>query len=179
MHGPLEDPSPLRHAAVLGLILPGEDERPHSERLLLIERSPELRSHAGQLAFPGGKPEPEDRDLLHTALREAEEEVGLDASRVTVLGRLGEVPTPTGYMIIPFVGRVGGDWRPRSTSPEVRRILTPRLSQLAEPSIHRVTDRRRWRGRTWELHEYAIAEPPLWGATARMVWDLLSRMGEP
>ena len=106
-----------------------------------------MRSHAGQLAFPGGKPEPEDRDLLHTALREAEEEVGLDVSSVSVLGRLGEVPTPTGFMIIPFVGRVEGDWVPRRTSPEVHRILTPRLSRLAEPSIHRVTDRRRWRGR--------------------------------
>jgi 8-oxo-dGTP pyrophosphatase MutT (NUDIX family) len=162
----------------LGLILPGEVDEQHAERLLLIERSAELRSHAGQLAFPGGKPEPEDRDLLQTALREAQEEVGLDPSVVRVLGRLGEVPTPTGYMIIPFVGRVEGAWTPRRTSPEVRRILTPRLSHLAEPSIHRVTDRRRWRGRTWELHEYAIAEPPLWGATARMVWDLLSRMGE-
>lgn len=136
-----------------------------------------LRSHAGQLAFPGGKPEPGDRDLLQTALREAEEEVGLDPSVVNVLGRLGEVPTPTGFMIIPFVGRVEGNWTPRGTSPEVRRILTPRLSRLADPSIHRVTDRRRWRGRVWDLHEYAIADPPLWGATARMVWDLMSRLG--
>lgn len=149
------------------------------QRLLLIERSTQLRNHGGQLAFPGGKPEQDDADLLSTALREAEEEVGLDRDAVHVLGRLEEVPTPTGFMIVPFVGRIASDWQPRITSPEVHRVLTPSLARLADPAIHRVTDTRRWRGRTWELHEYAIADPPLWGATARMVWDLLTRMGPP
>ncbi len=179
MEGPFADPAPLRYAAVIGLILP-ECSRPQPRpgpRLLLIERSEQLRNHAGQLAFPGGKPEPGDSDLLATALREANEEVGLVREQVTVLGRLEEVPTPSGFMIVPFVGRVEGDWVPRGTSPEVTRVLTPPLSLLAEPSIHRVTDRREWRGRMWELHEYAIGDPPLWGATAAMVRDLLSRMG--
>lgn len=176
MHGPLDDPSPLRHAAVLGLILPESEPEP-GPRLLLIERSSQLSSHAGQIAFPGGKPEAGDRDLLSTALREAEEEVGLDAGRVDILGRLGEVPTPTGFMIIPFVGRVGPGWEPRITSGEVVRILTPTFTQLTDPSIHRITAVREWRGRSWELHEYAISQPPLWGATARMVWDLLVRIG--
>jgi 8-oxo-dGTP pyrophosphatase MutT (NUDIX family) len=184
----MEDPAPLRHAAVIGLILPPAappdpvsqaarfDDAP---RLLLIERAAGLRSHAGQLAFPGGKPEPVDTDLLATALREAREEVGLDPHRVQILGRLDSVPTPSGFMIVPYVGRVDADWTPRCNSSEVRRVLTPSLARLAEPSIHRVTDRRSWRGRVWELHEYAIADPPLWGATARMVWDLLRRLGTP
>jgi 8-oxo-dGTP pyrophosphatase MutT (NUDIX family) len=160
----------------LGLILPEVDPEP-GPRLLLIERSAQLSNHAGQIAFPGGKPEAEDRDLVSTALREASEEVGLDAEHVTVLGRLGEVPTPTGFMIIPFVGRVSPGWEPSITSGEVVRILTPSFTQLADPAIHRVTDVREWRGRSWELHEYAISEPRLWGATANMVWDLMSRMG--
>jgi 8-oxo-dGTP pyrophosphatase MutT (NUDIX family) len=135
-----------------------------------------LRQHAGQLAFPGGKPEPHDRDLLDTALREAWEEVGLPREQVTVLGRLTPVPTPTGYMIVPFVGRVRGDWRPVTVSGEVERVLTPSLRSLLDPEIHRHAGHVQWRGRSYDLHEFKIAEPPLWGATARMVWDLLQRI---
>nr|WP_255216121.1 CoA pyrophosphatase [Pseudenhygromyxa sp. WMMC2535] len=147
--------------------------------LVLIERSSALRQHAGQLAFPGGKPEPSDRDLLDTALREAEEEVALQREQVDVLGRLSPVPTPTGYMIIPFVGRVRGPWQPRRASPEVARVLTPSLSQLMDPGVYVNAGQVEWRGQSYERHEYRIAEPPLWGATARMVWDLLERIRGP
>jgi 8-oxo-dGTP pyrophosphatase MutT (NUDIX family) len=100
----------------------------------LIERSGQLRQHAGQLAFPGGKPEASDRDLLDTALREAWEEVGLPHAAVSVLGRLSPVPTPTGYMIVPYVGRVLGDWQPQRASGQ-----TPRARQteklLPQPQL--------------------------------------------
>ena len=165
----------LRLAAVIGLLLEGP-RWPDEPALLLIERSSKLRQHAGQIAFPGGKPEPGDRDLLDTALREAEEEVGLPREQVSVLGRLAPVPTPTGYMIVPFVGRVRGDWEPRRASPEVERILTPSLRTLLDPAIHRHAGEVEWRGASYSLHEFAIADPPLWGATARMVWDLLERI---
>lgn len=170
VHAPLDDPGPLRLAAVLALIMPGD-------RLLFIERSSRLRSHAGQIAFPGGKPEPEDRDLLDTALREAEEEVALDRDVVHVLGRLEPLPTPTGFFIVPFVGRVDQPWQPRVASGEVARILQPEIGLLADPEIHRITATRHWRGRAYELHQFDIADPPLWGATARMTWELLERMG--
>lgn len=160
----------FERAAVVAVILPDPD------RLLLIERSGALRSHAGQLAFPGGKREPEDRDLLHTALREAEEEVGLANGDATVLGRLFPVPTPTRYVIEPFVARARPGWEPRVLSPEVARIVTPTIAQLADPAIHRVTGRGMWFGYAYVMHEFAIHDPPLWGATARMTWDLLQRM---
>lgn len=175
IHDDLGDLLGLRLAAVIGLLLEGPrwiDE----PALLFIERSNDLRQHAGQIAFPGGKPEPGDRDLLDTALREAEEEVGLPREQVQVLGRLEPVPTPTGYMIVPFVGRVIGDWEPQRASPEVERILTPSLRTLLDPAIHRLAGEVEWRGATYSLHEFAIADPPLWGATARMVWDLLGRI---
>jgi 8-oxo-dGTP pyrophosphatase MutT (NUDIX family) len=175
VHEPLSEPGSLRFAAVIGLLLDGL-EHPDDPRLLLIQRSSALRQHAGQIAFPGGKPEPGDRDLLDTALREAEEEVGLPRNRVDVLGRLHPVPTPTGFMIVPFVGRVEGDWQPSEVSPEVGRILTPTLSMLMDPTVHRHTGRVEWQGRHYDMHEYAIGDPPLWGATARMVWDLLDRI---
>lgn len=93
-----------------------------------------------------------------------------------VIGRLSPVPTPTGFAIVPFVAWAPERWQPRPTSPEVAAILTPTLAQLADPAIHRITGRGVWHGIDYELHEYRIHEPPLWGATARMVWELLQRM---
>ena len=172
---PVLDPSPFRHAAVLAALLPGvtPDE---SARLLLIERPGTMRSHAGQIAFPGGKPEPADRDLLDTALREAEEEVGLPRAQVEVLGRLLPVPVPSGFVITAYVGVVTGPWTPRAQDSEVKTILTPTLEQLADPARYRFAGTREWQGQQYSLHEYAIHEPPVWGATARMVYDLLRRM---
>jgi 8-oxo-dGTP pyrophosphatase MutT (NUDIX family) len=170
---PLPEPRELRHAAVVAILLP--EPEPQDTRLVLIERSGTLRSHAGQLAFPGGKPELEDRDLVATALREAEEEVGLPRASARVLGRLGPVPTPTGYLIVPYVAWAPIGWRPEATSAEVHAILTPRMAELLDPAIHRITGRGVWQGYHYEMHEFAIHQPPLWGATARMLWDLLER----
>ena len=168
------DPGDLKQAAVVALI--GEAPQARDHTLLLIERSAELPSHAGQLAFPGGKAEPGDRDLLDTALREAEEEVGLDRAGVEVLGRLRPVPTPTGFMIVPFVARAPARWVPRPHDGEVRTILQPTLGTLADPKVYRISGRADWKGRTYDLYEFSIHRPPLWGATARMVWELLVRM---
>ncbi len=168
-------PIQLRFAAVIGLLLEGPAHA-DDPALLLIERSSELREHAGQLAFPGGKPEVGDRDLLDTALREAEEEIGLPRELVSIVGRLHSVPTPSGFMIVPYIGRISTDWQPRGVSSEVERILTPSLRSLMDPAIYRMTGRVQWQGQPYDLHEYQISKPPLWGATARMVWDLLDRI---
>lgn len=167
----LADPAPMRHAAVLAALLPGDEPR-----IILIERAGHLRSHAGQLAFPGGKPEPADRDLLETALREAEEEVTLPRGQVRTLGRLRPVPVPSGFLVIPFVGIVDGPWQPRWDTSEVNAVLTPTLRDLADPARYRSQGTREWEGVRYVLHEYQIHSPPLWGATARMVHDLLHRM---
>ncbi|MEM7154409.1 MAG: CoA pyrophosphatase [Myxococcota bacterium] len=170
--GPLpEVPPDLRLAAVIALLM--RDTPAGGPGLLLIERSSSLRAHAGQIAFPGGKPEPEDGTLLDTALREAREEVGLPESGTTVLGRLWPVPTPTGFLIIPYVGWAPEGWVPEATSPEVHHILTPTLALLADPAIHRVTHRGMLRGFAYELHEFKVHKPAIWGATANMVWELL------
>lgn len=169
---------PLRTASVLALLTPeGEaDERDGGPGLVLIERSAELTNHAGQIALPGGKPEPGDRDLWHTALREAEEEVGL-AEPVDPLGRLGPVPTPTGFWIVPFVAVAPPSFRPVPNSGEVARVFVPSLARLADPRIHRIEGRVPYRGRTYDLHSFDLGlRVPLWGATARVVWDLLRRL---
>lgn len=168
----LREPAPFRFAAVMGLLAESDGPDP---RLLLIERSRTLRSHAGQLAFPGGKPEPEDRDLIATALRETHEEVALAPERVSVLGRLAPVPTPSGYLIVPFVGTLAGPLDAVADGDEAVRVLSPRLSTLT--ASYRRAGWRKYRGVDYELHEFGFDDPPLWGATARMVYDLLSRLG--
>lgn len=172
---PLVDPGPLRFAAVLGALLPAINPA-EGPRLLLIERAGGLRKHAGQLALPGGKPEPQDLDLLDTALRESEEEVGLARGSLEVLGRLAPVPTPTGFMIVPYVARVHGAFEARPERGEVSAVLTPSLLELSDPGRYRFGGRHAWMGREYELHEFLIHTPPLWGATARIVYDLLSRL---
>ncbi len=162
----------LRQAAVVALLMrTGE-----GPELALIERSADLRAHAGQLALPGGKPEPHDGSLLDTALREAREEVALPESGATVLGRLGPVPTPTGFVIVPYVAWAPDQWRPVVASTEVQSVITPSLATLADESRHRITGRGMWAGMKYELHEFDIHDPPLWGATARIVWDLIERL---
>lgn len=167
-------PGPLRPAAVVALLLATEDGL--GPRLVLIERASMLRAHAGQLALPGGKPEPGDTSLWETALREAEEEVGLARASVTPLGRLSCVPTPSGFFIVPFVARVDGPWEPTACCAEVSRVLTPSLTHLLAPGVHHMTGVREYDGRQYALHRFEIHDPPLWGATAIMVWDLLERM---
>lgn len=168
---PLVDPLPYKHAAVLAALLPGDQTR-----ILLIERPASMRSHAGQLAFPGGKPDPGDRDLLDTALREAEEEIALPRTHVQILGRLAPVPVPTGYVVVPFVGIITEPFTPRSNEAEVQAIVMPTLQQLTDPLLYKFAGTREWQGHRYALHEFNIHQPPLWGATARMVHDLLHRM---
>lgn len=174
LDGEIPSPGPLRLAAVIAVLLTSDGVAP---RIVLIERAATLRAHAGQLAFPGGKPEPGDPSLLHTALREAEEEVGLPPTSVRVLGRLSSVPTPSGFFIVPFVAHVLAPWEPIvACHQEVSRVLTPSLSILEDPRVHRVTGTREYGGQLYALHRFEIHEPPLWGATAIMVWDLLERI---
>lgn len=167
--------SSFEDAAVVALLLPGLGVREDDPEVVLIERTGRMRKHAGQVALPGGKPDHDDGALVNTALREANEEVGLPIEGADVLGRLAPVPTPSGYCIWPYVAWAPSEWAPRNTSEdEVAAVLTPRLSQLA--SAHSSDGRGVWRGFEYEMHRFAVHEPPVWGATARIMWDLLERI---
>ncbi|HEY1297300.1 MAG TPA: CoA pyrophosphatase [Chloroflexota bacterium] len=145
---------------------------PHSDlRLVFIRRSPH-GVHGGQIAFPGGRREPEDTDLLATALREAEEEVGLDPEHVDVLTDLPIVETvATGFRVAPFLGRLNGappTWRRQET--EIDEILEVRLKDLTRPDAHAVET---WQLPGWpeprQIPFYWIGPYKLWGATYRIV----------
>lgn len=166
---------PTSDAAVVALLLPGEGPREDDPSVVLIERHGRMRTHAGQVALPGGKPDEGDGALVNTALREASEEVGLPTEGADVLGRLAPVPTPTGFCIWPYVAWAPPGWMPQNTSEaEVAAVIQPRLSELA--AAHTIEGKRVWNGFEYELHSFAVHEPPVWGATARIMWDLLERI---
>ena len=140
-------------------------------RLVFIRRSPH-GVHGGQIAFPGGRREPEDPDLLATALREAEEEVGLERDKVQILTALPVIETmATGFRVAPFLGRLNGappTWRRQET--EIDEILEVALEELIRPEAHAVEQ---WHLPGWpvprDIPFYRIGRYKLWGATYRIV----------
>lgn len=141
---------------------------------VFTERRADLRRHAGEISFPGGRQDEPDEDLRATALREAHEEIGLDPAGVQVVGALAPVGTfVTGYRVYPFVGTVepGLKWAPQES--EVARVLELSLPDL----IRGYESRRLWRKCVpIKTPTYTVDGHFVWGATARMVEDLLARL---
>jgi 8-oxo-dGTP pyrophosphatase MutT (NUDIX family) len=165
-------------AAVLALLAP-------PDLLLYTHRRGDLPTHAGQVCFPGGKPERGDADLAATALRETAEEVGLGGVALRLRGRLDAVATPSGFVIHPFVGTWGSSLCPRHLTlarGEVDLAYLVSLEALAEPGRHRTTRLRRGT-LVVDAHELLVPaidetgarheELRIWGATARMTWQLV------
>jgi 8-oxo-dGTP pyrophosphatase MutT (NUDIX family) len=144
--------------------------------VVFTRRRDDLRRHPGEISFPGGRREAQDSDLLATALRETEEEIGLPRGEVEVLGALQPTPTiATGYAVYPFVGLIepGRAW---SLSPrEVAAVLEPSLADLRAGHAHRRLLRR---GLPIRTETYVVGDDLIWGATARMIADLLHRLGD-
>ncbi len=136
-----------------------------------------MRRHPGEISFPGGRQDDGESDLRATALREAEEEIGLPADAVQLVGAL--LPTPTivtNYAVYPFVGLIepGRAWTP---SPrEVAAVLELSLDDLRAGYGRRRMVRR---GVPFRTDVYVVGDHLIWGATARMVGDLLDRVGPP
>ncbi len=141
--------------------------------VVLTKRREDLRRHAGEISFPGGRQDDDESDLRDTALREAHEEIGLPADAVELIGALQPTPTiATNYAIYPFVGLIepGHDWT-RSDS-EVETILELGLIELQAGYERRRLMRR---GVPFRTDTYVVGEHLIWGATARILTDLLER----
>ena len=148
------------------------DDEPHT---VLTRRRADLRRHAGEISFPGGRRDPEDLDLRATALREAEEEIGLAPVAVSLLAELPPVSTfVTGYLIHPFVGLIpaGQSWR--ASPREVDAVLELPLRVLREG---RTRTRMERRGISFETDAYIVGESLIWGATARILDSLFEDLG--
>jgi 8-oxo-dGTP pyrophosphatase MutT (NUDIX family) len=149
---------------------------PDEPGLIFTERRADLRRHAGEISFPGGRQDPEDADLAATALREAEEEIALDPSAVELTGALAPVSTfVTGYRVHPFVGTVPhpGELGLRPNPTEVETVLTFSLELLREGYEMRRLVRR---GVPVHTPTYEVEGQLIWGATARILGDLLARL---
>jgi 8-oxo-dGTP pyrophosphatase MutT (NUDIX family) len=165
-------PPDARPAAVLLLFADGAG----GPELLLTERATTMRNHAGQISFPGGKSDPGDTDAVATALREAEEEVGLDPSTVEVFGTL---PTlwlpPSNFAVTPVLGywRTPTPLRPVSDQ-EVVTVLHQPIDALVDPANRfSVTHPSGWRGPAFEVG----TSMPLWGFTAGIIARLFEVLG--
>lgn len=166
--------SPTRWRQVDAAVLIALSERDGELVTVLTERQADLRKHAGEISFPGGRRDPGEQ-LWQTAVRELEEELGLPRERVDVVGALTPMGTiGTGFRIHPFVGLVpdGVEWVPQES--EVARVLEFSLSEL-------VAGHRRQRlvskGVPIAMSTYTVDGHLVWGATARILHQLLRRLG--
>lgn len=166
--------SPPRPAAVLIPFLRKTD----GWHLLFTRRTAELQEHSGQVAFPGGRMDALDESLIHTALREAHEEIGLAPKDVQILGLLNNYVTITNYLVTPVVGMMPWPYALRSSPHEVSRIFTIPLAWLADPRNHEIRQRSiPGLGITIPVVYFQPYEGEiLWGASAQFTLGLLEAL---
>ena len=159
----------LRRAAVLVPLLE-KDGAPH---VLLTRRHGDLRHHAGQVSFPGGRIE-EGEDALAAALREAQEEIGLDPAQVDILGRLDDtLVLVSAFRLTPWVGVVPYPYPYVRHAAEVEEILIVPVAAFLSPGVHRTEERDAY-GERHLVHYYDLPEATVWGATARVLHKLFA-----
>jgi len=143
--------------------------------VVFTKRREDLRRHAGEISFPGGRYDEGEIDLRATALREAEEEIGLPRDAVEIVGALQPTPTiATGYAVYPFVGVIARRRKWKLSPREVAEVLELPLSALLAGYARRRLVRR---GLPIRTDTYLVGDNLIWGATARMLGDLLDRIG--
>jgi 8-oxo-dGTP pyrophosphatase MutT (NUDIX family) len=142
--------------------------------VLLTKRTDTLRSHAGQVAFPGGRIDPGE-DAVAAALREAMEEVALPPAEVEVIGRADDYETGSGYRITPVVGLIPPDLPLVPAESEVAAVFEVPLSHLLDPRNHRL-EVAMWQGRDRRYWEIDWATHRIWGVTAGMIVNLSRRI---
>ena len=155
-------------AAVLIPLFPENNEL----SVLLTVRTHEVETHKGQISFPGGLRDATDRDAVHTALRETEEELGISPNGIEVLGMLDDLSTPTGFIITPFVGHLPNRPRLRLNASEVAETFSVPLSFFLEDKNARWEMRER-NGFQMKVWFYQYGKYLIWGATAAIIRNLL------
>lgn len=143
--------------------------------VILTQRPASMRRHPGQIAFPGGRIDPEDDGPIDAALREAEEEIALPRAAVTIIGITDPYRTITGYDVIPVIGVVPPDLVYTPNAAEVEDVFEVPLSFLLEPANH-LEQAVEWQGRERHYYEITFQGRRIWGATAAMIVNLTRRL---
>jgi 8-oxo-dGTP pyrophosphatase MutT (NUDIX family) len=143
-------------------------ERSTGMTVLLTERAATLKDHAGQISFPGGRIEPDDKDAWHAALREAYEEIGLLQEFVEFAGYLPDHVVITGFRVTPVVGFVSPDYQLRIAAAEVNDVFEVPLDFILDAANHKPRQRN-IAGMSIEVHDIPYGKRNIWGATAGML----------
>jgi 8-oxo-dGTP pyrophosphatase MutT (NUDIX family) len=146
-------------------------ERKTGLTVLLTQRAETLKDHAGQISFPGGRIEPEDKDAWHAALREAHEEIGLLANFVEFAGYLPDHLVISGFRVTPVVGFVNPEYQLRIAKTEVHDVFEVPLEFILDAANHK-SRQRKLGDLTIEVHDIPYGERNIWGATAGMLMTL-------
>lgn len=147
--------------------------RSEAPELVLTLRAKGLSTHGGEVAFPGGRRDPEDPDLVFTALREAEEEIGLPPGLVEVIGPLSPLISLHGLKVTPFVGLIPDFVEYRANDAEIAAVFTVPLEFFRQdPRDH--THRIDYQGRSWYVPSYRYGEYKIWGLSAIMIVELVN-----
>ncbi|WP_066649234.1 MULTISPECIES: CoA pyrophosphatase [Sphingomonas] len=165
---------PLDEASTAAAVLVAITDR-REPGLILTQRTETLRRHAGQVAFPGGRIDPEDEDAVAAALREAHEEIALPPSAVRVIGTADRYRTGTGYDVTPVIGIVPADLLLVPAEAEVAAVFEVPLDYVLDPANHREASAE-WQGRTRRFYEIHWENRRIWGATAGMIVNLSRRL---
>jgi 8-oxo-dGTP pyrophosphatase MutT (NUDIX family) len=162
---------PVASAVLVPLYRAGGDTH-----LVLTRRRADLRRHAGEISFPGGRRDPGDADLAETALREAEEEIGLCRAEVGLIGELPATSTfATNYLIHPYVATIPAGVAWELSPKEVDAVLELPVGDVRSGRTITTLERR---GITFQTDAYVVDEHLIWGATARIIENLLARLAD-
>jgi 8-oxo-dGTP pyrophosphatase MutT (NUDIX family) len=161
---------PIRPAAVLVPVIDRAEPT-----VLFTQRTTHLPDHAGQISFPGGKIDPGDDSPLAAALREAEEEIGLERRFVDPIGYLDLYMTTLGYRIVPTIGRIEPDFRLNLNRSEVEDVFEVPLGFLMAEENHKLHSRE-WKGMTRTVYAMPFGDRYIWGVTAGILRNLYERI---
>ena len=161
----------LKHASVLIPLV----QTSKGIEVILTKRASHLTHHPGQISFPGGKVEESDLNLTHTALREAEEEIGLQQNDVEIIGQLQEYHTITGYLMTPIIGFIPPNYPFKADPNEVAEIFSVPFNHIINEKNHITVEVKRMKTKH-NVYFMPYLSYNIWGATAAILKDLVTHL---
>ena len=167
-HNPPKNSKVRKRASVLIPLLESEGEI----FLMLTRRSNEMRSHPGQVSFPGGKQDSDDESSMHTALRETYEEIGLSWEKINIIGKLDQILSLHYYLVTPYVGLIPSDFEPVPNTDEIESVFKVPLAFFMKSENHWSEEKKTFSFPVI-VHHFEFQGYDIWGLTAKLIFRLL------